>query len=621
VPASTNHPNTPFAGAEKRAVILCLLLAVATLAIYNPVARHPFVNYDDDRYVYENPHVKAGLTWSTVHWAFTTTAEANWHPLTWLSHAADCQLFHVNPAGHHYMNLLLHTVNAVLLFLLLWRATGRAGPSWMVAALFAVHPINVESVAWIAERKNVLSMLFFLLALDAYRRYAQRPGVVRYSIVALLFACGLMAKPQVITFPFVLLLWDYWPLERMLPPPSSEPDTIPMTGAQSVFRLVFEKLPLMLLCVASSIITMKAQQAGGAVGTFTQYPFSMRLQNAIVSYARYLGKAFWPWPLAPMYPHPENSLATWQIAGALLLLAAITAAVFVLAMRGRRYLATGWFWFLGSLVPMIGVVQVGSQAMADRYAYLPFVGLFIMACWGVAEFMRRRRISWLAPAIAGGAVLAALSAVTRRQLAYWNDNVILWSHTLQVTTDNFLAEDNLGGALISAGHLEQAMPHFRRAVAISPLDGVSNLNLAVYAQAHGDFQEAIERYNLVIHETRERKTESTAYSNLGFAYRSVGDYGEAKASYLAAMQANPDNVKPIYGLALLAQKTGDLAQAAEYYARAVALQPSDYGYLLLAQALGKSGRTADAQAAYQKAQQLSSNFDQAQQAAHSLLMQ
>jgi len=603
----------------KSGVILCLLLAAVTLALYNPVAKHPFVNYDDERYVYENPHVIGGLSWATARWAFTTTTEANWHPLTWLSHALDCQLFRLNPTGHHYVNLLLHAVNAMLLFLLLQRATGRIARSWMVAALFALHPINIESVAWIAERKNILSMLFFLLALDAYRHYTQKPGPVRYSVVALLFALGLMAKPQVITFPFVLLLWDYWPLRRMFGEPATNAAQGSIARAPTFLRLVLEKLPLMLMSTASSVITVKAQKAGGAVGSLMDYPFSLRLENALVSYVRYLGKAFWPWPLAPIYPHPENSLETWQWAGALLVLAILTAVV--LRARRYRYLPVGWFWFLGTLVPMIGLVQVGSQAMADRYAYLSFLGLFLMLCWGLSELAEARDIPqrWLA--VSAVVVLAALSVVTHRQLGYWSDNLTLWSHTLRVTKDNFLAEDNLGGALISAGRAEEAMPHFQRAVAINPYDGTANLNLAVNAQAHGNLREAIDRYNIVVHVTREDRQRSTAYSNLGFAYRAAGNPAQARNSFTAAIAANPENIKPLYGMALLAQSSGDMERAADYFGRALVLQPTDFGYLLLAQALEKSGHAAEAQTARQRASELSPDLSQAEQTARNLLAQ
>src|SRR5712692_8085899 len=315
VPASTGLFATP----GKRSVILSLVLVVATLALYNPVTRHPFVNYDDDRYVTDNPHVGAGLNWKTIVWAFRSTEASNWHPLTWLSHALDCQLFRLNPAGHHYTNVLLHAVNAVLLFLLLQQATGFTGRSLMVAALFALHPINVESVAWVSERKNLLSMLFFLLALGAYGWYARKPAVGRYVVVALLFACALMAKPMVITLPFALLLWDYWPLRRMgfadQEFSSGKASPGPLTR-QRFSRLAWEKVPLLVLSAASAAITMKVQSAGGAVRSVIEVPLSARLGNAIVCYARYVGKAFWPSRLAPMYPHPEDSLKTWQVVAA-----------------------------------------------------------------------------------------------------------------------------------------------------------------------------------------------------------------------------------------------------------------------------------------------------------------
>src|SRR5271165_6121575 len=342
-----------FSSAEKRTPILCLLLIVATLGVYNSVKDNAFVNFDDDFYIVNNPHVQQGLTWETVRWAFTTYDQANWHPLTWLSHALDCQLFQLNPAGSHYVNVMLHAASVVLLFLLLQGATGKPWRSLCVAALFALHPLNVESVAWAAERKNVLSMLFLLLALLAYDRYARQPSVLRYGMVVASFALGLMAKPQIITLPFVLLLWDYWPLGRLAA--SSVDQPVP---AQPLSRLILEKVPLFLLSAASAAVTLRAQTAGGAVRTSLEYPFSLRLGNAVVAYARYFGKAIWPSHLAVMYPHPGNSLPAWQIALAAVLL--LTVTVLVVLARRQRYLATGWFWFLGTLVPMVGLVQVGG---------------------------------------------------------------------------------------------------------------------------------------------------------------------------------------------------------------------------------------------------------------------
>ena len=363
-----------FSSPGQRRVVLSLLLALLALLLYNPVTQFGFVNFDDPGYVTGNPHVRAGLTWQTVHWAFSSTEQANWHPLTWLSHAVDCQLFHLKAAGHHYDNLLLHALCVVLLFLFLESATGLAGRSAVVAALFAVHPINVESVAWISERKNILCTVFFLLGLCAYRWYAKHPDIKRYLAVAFLFALALMAKPMAITFPCVLLLLDYWPLKRMRSfAATGDPESASSSPATSVAKLVLEKIPLLLFCVASAAITVIVQKSGGALRA--EYPFPLRLENALVSYARYIGKAFWPTHLAALYPFPRHGVPGWQVVLATLVVLSVSAVVLLQAQR--RYLAVGWFWFLGTLVPVIGLVQVGEQAMADRYAYIPFIGLFI----------------------------------------------------------------------------------------------------------------------------------------------------------------------------------------------------------------------------------------------------
>ena len=590
-----------FSSPEKRNVVLGLLLALATLALYNPVVHHPFVNFDDDRYVTDNAHVRAGLHWETVKWAFTSYDEANWHPLTWLSHALDCQLFGLNPAGPHYINVLLHALNAVLLFWVLWQATGLAGRSLTVAALFALHPINVESVAWIAERKNVLSMLFFLLALAAYQWYVRKPGFGRYFVIAAMFACGLMAKPMVITLPFVLLLWDYWPLRR--------------TDDVRPSALILEKVPLLLLSAASAVVTVKAQRAGEAIGSVVQYPIAVRLENVVLSYARYLGKAFWPAYLAPMYPLRQGSLKAPLIAASAIMLLAITTVV--IAQRQRRSLLMGWLWFLGSLIPMIGLIQVGSQAMADRYAYLPLVGLFIMVCWGVADCASQRRI--LQPYLASAAAICflVLSMLTHRQLGYWADNVTLWSHTLKVSQDSFVAEDNLGGALLELNKVDEAMPHFRAAAALDPTDAMSWLNIAADAQRHGHLAEAVEQYTRLLQVTDDPRLRAKALSDLGYAYRGLGDLPRARHSFQAAVNLWPGTERAWLGLGLVSQKTGDYAEAVHAYSQAVALQPWDVGYYLLARALEQSGRAAESQAAMEQARRLAPDFHQLQQLADS----
>ena len=507
-----------------RPFFLGVVLVAATVALYYPVNHHPFVNYDDTVYVTNNLHVQAGLDWDTVTWAFTTYDQANWHPLTWLSHALDCQLFELNPAGHHDVNLLLHVLNVLLLFWVLQQATGYAGRSFMVAALFALHPINVQTVAWVAERKNLLSMLFFLLALGAYRWYVRDPRVGRYAVVALLFALGLMAKPQVITLPCVLLLWDYWPLRRMfastLGPLSG--GVSPITPSKSFYLLVEEKFPLFAIAGVNAFITMQAQGRGGARNYF---PRLIRLENAIVSYAQYVKKMLWPSRLALFYPHPD-SFKTWAVLAAIVLLLAITALVFF--QRRRRYLVVGWLWFVGTLVPMIGLIQVGVQAMADRYAYLPFIGLFIMICWGVADWSEQRRISsaWLASVSI--AALLALTVVARIQLDRWNDNVTLWSHTVQVTGPNFIAENSLGVALQREGRVDEAIPHFRAALAINPNDASSNLNMADYDRLHGRLLECIERCQRIPAMTPLTIQKVQAYETMALAYRELGDPARAR---------------------------------------------------------------------------------------------
>jgi protein O-mannosyl-transferase len=582
-----------------------------TLGVYNPVAHNDFVSFDDPAYVTGNQHVRAGLTWDTVKWAFRSTEQANWHPLTWLSHALDYQLFHLRPAGHHYMSVLLHAICAVLVFLFLEAATGLAWRSAVVAALFAVHPINVQSVAWAAERKNVLCMLFFVLTLLAYRWYAQHPSVQRYGLVGLLFVLGLMSKPMVITLPFVLLLLDYWPLGRMWTPTATQGRGWALT------RLVGEKAPLFALSAASAAITMVAQKAGGAI--HNEFPLWDRLLNAIVSYAWYVEKAIWPSRLAAFYPHPDHSLPTWQVATSALLLVSITATV--LMLRKKRYLAVGWFWYLGTMVPVIGLVQVGEQGMADRYAYIPFVGLFIAAIWGIADWARARRVPAIYPALAASIAVAGFSVAAHAQIGYWENTVTLWSHALSVTQGNFVAEDNLGAELMDRGRFQEAMARFQDAAAINPQDAFSQLDLGVCEKRQGNIQGAVERYETALRLSADSSLRATAFGNLGSIYRTSGDYVHARENYDSALRLLPDNKFALIGLGLIAQKTGDLAHAVDYYAQAVKVEPSDAEYLLLAQALAKAGRASEAQAAYGQAQKISPNWNATEQAVHHLLQE
>jgi Tfp pilus assembly protein PilF len=601
-----------FASSEKRNTVVCLLLAVLTLALYNPVNRHPFVNYDDDRYVTENPHVRQGLTWDTFTWSLTSTEQANWHPLTWMSHALDYSLFRLNPAGHHLTSVLLHAVNVILLFLLLVRATGRTGPSLLVAALFALHPINVESVAWVAERKNVLCTTFFLLTLGAYGWYARKPDWKRYVAVVALFAAGLASKPMVVTLPFVLLLLDYWPLNRVRSKTVSQvaASTLPLA------RLVLEKLPLLGLSAASTLITMRAQQAGGAVRSGEQFSLSVRLANAIYAYAMYLWKMVWPARLAPLYPHPGDSLAAWQVGVAALALMAITAIV--VKLRERRYLVVGWLWFLGTLVPVIGLVQVGDAAMADRYAYIPLIGIFVMIAFGAAELAEAKKVGMVWQIAAAAIVVSFLTFATSRQIGYWQSSYDLWTHALEVTQKNFIAEDNLGGALVLRGEPDAAYPHFAAAARINPRDPMSRSNLGTYLQRHGQLQEAVAEYESAIALTSDPGLLAQTYANLGVAQRALGSDEAARKSFDEALRLNPNQANAWLGLGLLARKRDALDEAILDLSRSIELYPGGEAYLELGRTLEQANRRREALAAYERALKISPDLTQAQQAVDAL---
>ena len=608
-----------FQSPERRTLLFSLLLTVVVLVAFNAVTHNGFLNYDDDQYITDNPQVRAGLTWATVKWAFTTYDQANWAPLSWLSHALDCELFGVNPAGHHFMSVLQHALNVVLLFLLLQSVTGFPWRSLFVAALFALHPINVESVAWAAERKNVLSTLFFLMALHAYVWYIRRPALLRYGMVVVAFTLGLLSKSQVITFPFLLFLLDSWPLGRILSPAGSD-SAVRGGGAPRLWSgwLVLEKVPLLLLSAASAVITMHAEKAGGAVQTLSQYGVRLRLETAVISYVRYLGKALWPSNLVALYPHPTRLYPAWQVTAAALLLLLISALV-LLRVRSQGYLAVGWFWFLGTMVPMIGIVQVGAHAMADRFAYIPFIGLFLMLTWLVSDWAQAHRIPtiWLAvPAVAYSLLLGTL---TYRQVGYWHDIPSFWVRTLALTRDNYVAHDTLGQFLASQGRTEEAAAHFRAAIDIRPDDLPANLNLGAYEHARGNLSAAIERYQMVTLYAADVGLRATAYGNLGSAYRQMGQLMKAKQCFEMALQLSPEKAMAMVGLGLIAQKNGDLPEAVRQYSHAIAVQPTDVGYLLLAGALQQEKRFDEAKAIFERVARLSPNLPEAQKTAESLL--
>ncbi len=616
-PAQTETDNAAsskplFAAPGKQGFLLSLLLVVFTLAIYNQATHLSFVNFDDDRYVTENPHVLAGLTWDTVKWALTSTGEANWHPLTWMSHALDCQWFRLNPAGHHLTSILLHTMSAVLLFLLLWRATRRLWASFFVAMVFALHPINVESVVWIAERKNVLSTMFFLLTLGAYGWYTQKPDWKRYFAVVGLFACALASKPMVVTLPLVLLLLDYWPLCRIRGWSEIRELAPSQTGPG---KLVVEKLPLAALSAASAVITMYAQRAAGAIPAST-FPLAVRLKNALYCYELYAWKAIWPAKLAPLYPHPGYSLPIWKVILALLFLVA-TSAVAV-KFRSRGYLLVGWLWFLGTLVPVIGIVQMGNQAMADRYAYIPYIGLLVMIVWGTADIAERTKLVFPWKVVTAVCVLAALSLLTSRQIGYWRTSLDLWGHTLEVTSSNFVAEDQFGSALAQSGRTDEAYPHFVRAAQLEPADAVSQTNIGYYLYQHGHAAEAVTHYKISIGLTPDARLRATTYADLGWAYCDLGDYGKSRASFEQSIRLNPNRANTWLGMGLLTERDSKLQEAIRDYAISVEIQPSAQGYMGLGRTLAQTGHNAAALAAFELALKISPDLTDAQQAVAAL---
>jgi tetratricopeptide (TPR) repeat protein len=600
---------------QRRRLIFCLLLALATLALYNPVTRAPFLNYDDPIYITDNPQVRTGLNWNTMIWSFRTPQALDWHPITWLSYLLDSQMFGMNPAGYHITNVLLHAANAVLLFLILESATGFAWRSLAVAALFALHPINVESVAWISERKNVLSMLFFLVALAAYGWYARRPGVGRYLAVTLAYVLSLMSKAQAITFPFALLLLDYWPLCRMGHSVAS-PEEVgsdralgdahgssfigPLFGRLWSWNPIWEKVPWLMLSALSAVVTRRTGATGFSylAETDSTFPLWIRLGNAAIAYVKYLGKAFWPANLALVYPHPGRAISIRAAAVSTFAIIAVSALAVI--FRQRRPFFVGWFWFLGTLVPMIGVVvQIGGHSMADRYAYIPLLGIFVMICWGAAELIRRWHVPTVMYAAATAVILLALGTALHRQVSFWNDNVTLWTHTLEITKENFTAEEDLGMALISEGRAEEALPHLQRAQFLRPGDPLATINLATYQQMLGHYQAALDGYATVIQSGMAAPSLlATARANSGYAHLSLRQYDSAKQDFEAALREQPVNSAAYRGLGLLAQRAGDIAQAAEDYERSVELQPSPVGYLLLGHAL-EIGRQPEAARAAQ----------------------
>jgi len=625
---------------NKQILAICLFLAASAIIAFWQVSQCDFTNYDDPSYVTENIHIRHGITIQAIRWAFTTGYAANWHPVTWMSHMLDIQLFGLKPRWHHLTNLLFHIANTLLLFILFHRMTKAPWKSAFVAALFALHPLHVESVAWVSERKDVLSTFFWMLTIAAYIHYVEhgtedgrqrsedrgrrteggisfsdiRPpsSVLRYLAVLILFSLGLMAKPMLVTLPFVLLLLDYWPLQRFDPKKSgleiSTEVTKPVsankrkgkssgnhtTGSgpgrdvQAIFKeerpavhkyqwalvrpLILEKIPLLALATLSCIVTYFFQKKAGAVGSFEVLPPGVRIANVFVSYIIYIGKTIWPSNLAIFYPHP-GLLPLWQVLGAVVFFGVVTFAVIRTAKR-FPYLAVGWLWFAGTLVPVIGIVQVGGQAMADRYTYIPLIGLFIMAAWGIPELLKKwqpthppRKEAFFALA---ASILTCFLIVTWIQVGYWRNSIALYDHSLKVTNPTDIILFNRGSAHDELGNHRQAISDYDRAIEINPKYADAYYNRGVAYAELGNHRQAISDYDRAI-EINPKYAD--AYYNRGVAYANIGNHRQAISDYARAIEINPKYADAYYNRGAAYAKLGDLRKAISDYDSAIGIKP------------------------------------------------
>jgi Flp pilus assembly protein TadD len=574
-------------------VAICGLIVLAVAVVFGQTAGHGFVNYDDDDYVYENPHVTPGLTGPGILWAFTQAHASNWHPLTWVSHMLDCELFGAWPAGHHLTSAVLHAVTAVLLFLVLRLMTGATWPSAFVAVVFAIHPLRAESVAWVAERKDVLSGLFFMLTLYAYAAYARRPfSLVRYLTVCIGMALGLMAKPMLVTLPFVLLLLDYWPLRRFgarRDGASRGATGLLAVQQRSAKALLLEKLPLFAIAFVSCVVTLQAQQ--GSMATVEGVPVLWRLANALVAYVSYLGQTCFPVNLSVLYPHPGDRLPLWQAGAA----AAILAAVSVVAVAQRRqhpYLLVGWLWYVGMLVPVIGIVQVGRQAMADRYTYLPQIGVLIAISWYFANWCAARPLARGGVGVAAAAVIVAFLLGARAQVARWRNSETLWRHALACTSANFVAENNLGCTLLDNGRPTEAVAHFRQAIAVHPGYAPAHYNLGSFLAREGRLAEGMLHLEEAL---RRNPRDAKTHGNLGAALARAGHVEQAITHYRQALDLNSELAEVQNNFANLLADHGQVAEAIARYQAALRIKP-DYlsAHFNLACTLMDNGRVQEA---------------------------
>jgi protein O-mannosyl-transferase len=579
---------------KNRPLLICLLLALVILAVYYQVHNFSFINYDDPIYVSENSNLHPGLTLNSIKWAFTSGYAGNWHPLTWLSHMLDWQFFGSNPAGHHLTNLLFHIANTLLLFLVLKKMTSAIWQSAFVAALFALHPLHVESVAWISERKDVLSTFFWLLTMWAYIRYVKNLKLKWYLISLVLFALGLMSKPMLVTLPFVLLLLDYWPLERF--------------GQQSFYRLIVEKIPFFVLAASSGVVTFFVQQGSQAVISLTKFPVEYRILNAVISYVKYIEKTCWPVRLAFFYPNPGRNVSIPYAAISAGFLLAVTIFILLFSKK-HRYLFTGWFWYIVTLLPVIGLVQVGSQAMADRYSYITLTGLFIIIAWALpellAKFPHRKAVLWASSLI----VLFILAVCAYFQTQNWKDTITLSQHALKVTENNYIAHFCITAPLIEQGRIDQAIWHDTEALRIKPdyVDAMDGLGIAFYKM--GKIDDAISQYKNAL---QLDPCDIKVCYNFGMALAAKGKFDDAVSLYNKALRIAPDAVNIRLNLGVALTSSGKLDQAAKEYEKILLIQPqnatahNDFGVVLFQQ-----GKIDDAIAHFNQAVKINPNYTDA----------
>ena len=551
-------------------IVICLLLALATGMVYLQVWNHDFVGYDDDGYVFENVRVQKGLTLNNSIWAFKTTQKSNWHPLTWLSHMLDVELFGMQSGFHHMTSVLFHILNTLLLFVVFRKMTGKVWQSGFVAAAFALHPLHVESVAWISERKDVLAMFFWMLTLWSYARYAEHPQIKRYLAVVGFFALGLMAKPMLVSLPFVLLLLDYWPLKRIQFKALNKDAAIP-AGRTSAGWLVLEKMPFFIFALGSCFITFFAQKKSGAIGALETHPFSIRVANVFVSYLEYIQKMIWPDNLAVLYPYPRI-ISPWLLIAALILLIGISYLA-IRYLKQLPWLAIGWFWYLGTLVPVIGLVQVGVQALADRYTYIPLTGLFIIFAWGVPQLMagwRHRKI-----VISGICVVLfpILMATAWVQASYWQSSFTLFKHALDVTSDNYVIHNNLGFELADRGSTDEAIKHYREAVRINPDFEIAYINLGKALLLNGKADETIRYYQSLL---KIKPDYAGVHHNLGLVLLRKGETDNAIFHFQEALRINNDSAEVYNSLAAAMLSKGEIDRAISLFQHALQIKPDFY---------------------------------------------